>query len=219
MFARLLALVCTLYVSTSAGWAQLLGTGEVVVYLKANNDSSTSAIGEMKAEMDELMRSVGVNLHWKDAKKTAGGTQRELVVLELRGICAAPHRAPAGPPLQTQASLASSAVSDGHILPFTWVDCGALTRFIGRSVADLPDPQRDFTYGRAMGRLAAHEFYHVLGQRNEHTQTGIAKAEFAESDLLSDHLEFETTVVAKNRRSKNVEVIAPGISIDMGNEK
>ncbi|MEQ1947682.1 MAG: hypothetical protein ABL995_10870 [Bryobacteraceae bacterium] len=189
------------------------------MYLKAHSEYSPSAVSEMKAEMDKLMHSVGVTLRWKDAGKDVGSTHKELVVLELRGSCDAPHRAPAGPRLQNMTSLASSAVSDGRILPFSWLDCAALSRFIGHSVADLPAPQRDFAYGRAMARLAAHEFYHILGQQSEHTQTGIAKAQFAEADLLTDHLEFEETVIARERRSRKVEQIAPGIEIDLGNEK
>lgn len=218
MYARLLALVCLLYVSTSAGRAQFLGSGEVDVYLKANNEHSTASLGEMKAEMAKLMRSVGVNLRWWDARKESG-VAHELVIVELRGICSAPHQIPSGPQLSNQASLGSSAVADGRILPFSYVDCEALTRFIGHSVADLPAPQRDFTYGRAMARLAAHELYHVLSQRTDHPQTGVGKAQFGASDLLSDHLEFEETMVAKERSARNLEVIAPGVSIDIGNEK
>ncbi|MEQ1883481.1 MAG: hypothetical protein ABL967_00340 [Bryobacteraceae bacterium] len=219
MYARLLALVGMLYVSVSTGQAQLLGTGEVSVYLKAHGDHSPSAMSEMKAEMDKLMRSVGVTLHWKDSVKDLGSTHAELVVLELRGTCDAPRRVPTGPRLQNLTSLASTAVSDGRILPFSWLDCAALSRFIGGSIADLPAPQRDFTYGRAMARLAAHEFYHILGRQSEHAQTGIAKAQFAEVDLLTDHLEFEETVIARDRRSHKVEQIAPGVEIDLGNEK
>jgi hypothetical protein len=219
MYARLFALFCTLYVSTSTGRAQFLGSGEVAVYLKANSDHSTVALGEMKAELEKLMRSVGVSIHWWDARKESRSSNQELVVMELRGVCDAPHQSPIGPHLLNLSSLGSSAVSDGRILPFSFVDCGVLTRFIGHSVADLPAPQRDFTYGRAMARLAAHELYHVLSQRSEHTLTGIGKAQFAASDLLADHLEFEETVVAKEHGSRNIEVIAPGVAIDIGNEK
>jgi hypothetical protein len=220
MYARLLALICMLFVSVSTGRAQFLGSGDVAVYLRANAEHSTAALGEMKAELDTLMRSVGVNLHWWDRRKESGAYQ-ELVVVELRGVCDAPHQLPPGRPLLNQSSLGSSAVADGQILPFSWVDCGALTRFIGPSVVDLPAPQRDFIYGRAMARLAAHELYHVLSRRSGHTQSGIGKAQFATADLLSDHLQFEETVVAgaTGRRSHNVEMIAPGVALDMGNGK
>jgi len=238
MFARLFALFCTLYVSISTGQAQFLGSGEVAVYLKVKSDHSTSALGEMKAELETLMRSVGVTIHWWDPRKDPSTKQteerrpeanhpeanhpeanrRELVILELRGACEAPHRPIAASQI-TMPSLGSSAVSDGHILPVSAGDCLALTRIIGNSVAELPAPRRDFIYGRAMARLAAHELYHVLSQRSEHTRTGIAKAEFASADLLTDRLEFEETVVEKNRREANVEIIAPGVAIDNGNEK
>jgi len=213
-----------LYVSVSVGQGQPLGSGDVVVYLKANSEHSSAAVAEMKAELEKLMHSVGVNLRWWDARKALGTTERELVVVELRGVCDAPHQVPSGPSLQNQSALGSSAVSDGQILPFSWLDCTTLSRFIGRYVADLPPPQRDFAYGRAMARLAAHELYHVLRHRGDHSLTGIGKAQFTASDLLVDHLEFEEAgadadLVARNRRATNVEVIAPGLAIDMGNEK
>ena len=219
MYARLLALICLLYVSTSAGRAQFLGSGDVVVYLKTQRDDSPAALGEMKTELDKLMQSVGVRIHWRDARKEPGANHQELIVLALRGACDAPQQSPSGPQLSDQSSLGSSAVADGRILPFSYVDCSALNRFIGHSVAELPPGLRDFTYGRAMARLAAHELYHVLSKSSDHTQTGIGKAQFAVSDLLSDHLEFEETVLAKDHRARNVDTIAPGVAIEIGNEK
>lgn len=220
MYARLLALICLLYVSTSTGRAQFLGSGDVAVYLKVQRDDSPAALGEMKTELEKLMQSTGVRIHWRDTRKEPGGNHQELVVLALRGVCDAPHETLSSPQLLNQSSsLGSSAVADGRILPFSYVDCSALTHFIGHSVANLPAALRDFTYGRAMARLAAHELYHVLSQRSDHTQTGIGKAQFAVSDLLSDHLEFEEIVVARDRRARNVDVIAPGVAIEIGNEK
>ncbi len=220
MYARLLALICLLYVSTSIGRPQFLGSGDVAVYLKVQRDDSPAAVGEMKTELERLMQSAGVRIHWRDTRKEPGGNHQELVVLALRGVCDAPHETLSSPQLLNQSSsLGSSAVADGRILPFSYVDCSALTRFIGHSVAELPAALRNFTYGRAMARLAAHELYHVLSKSSDHTQTGIGKAQFAISDLLSDHLEFEEIVVAKDHRTRNLDVIAPGVAIEIGNEK
>ncbi len=50
-----------------------------------------------------------------------------------------------------------------------------------------------------MARLLAHEFYHVLAQTDDHTQTGIAKARFSTADLLAEHFDFETIAIDRLR--------------------
>jgi hypothetical protein len=48
-----------------------------------------------------------------------------------------------------------------------------------------------------MARLLAHEFYHVLAQTDDHTQTGIAKARFSTADLLAEHFDFESVALGR----------------------
>jgi hypothetical protein len=38
--------------------------------------------------------------------------------------------------------------------------------------------------GRALGRVAAHELYHVLGNTQSHGEAGLAKPSFGTVDLL-----------------------------------
>jgi hypothetical protein len=118
-------------------------------------------------------------------------SSEKFVILELRGTCEAPSTAPKGPPIKDRTALASTPVEDGQILPFSWIHCDALRRFIGSSIADLPETMRNFLYGRAMARLAAHELYHVLSGTQAHEDSGIAKAQFSSADLLASDLSFQ----------------------------
>jgi hypothetical protein len=50
-----------------------------------------------------------------------------------------------------------------------------------------------------MARLLAHEFYHVLAQTDDHTQTEISKARFSTADLLAEHFDFEAAALERLR--------------------
>src|SRR6266446_5239229 len=174
MHARLLALICLLYVSIPAARAQVLGNGEVAVYLSADSEKGMSpqpraarfalqtgdslpghALEHMKAELEDLMRSVGVDLYWWSRMQGDAAHADRLVVLELRGKCQAPPHTAGTTPIQDNTSLGSSPVADGFVQPFSRLDCDALTRFIGPALAGMTHDEADRSYGRAMARVAA----------------------------------------------------------------
>jgi len=90
-------------------------------------------------------------------------------------------------------------VADGKVLPFSWVDCAALNRFLAPVASGQSQSQQDDLYGRSIARLLAHEFYHILAQTDDHAPAGIAKARFSTVDLLADHFDFETFALNKLR--------------------
>jgi hypothetical protein len=82
-------------------------------------------------------------------------------------------------------------MSDGTILPFSDVDCDKIRRFIGPEVRSLTSADRDIAYGRAMGRVLAHELYHVFTNTTRHASWGVAKAFYTSKDLVSDKFQFQ----------------------------
>lgn len=95
------------------------------------------------------------------------------------------------------AKLASTAVTDGHILPFSSVDCKTLTQFLAPLLIGQPDARREFLYGRAMGRVVAHELYHILSNEPGHDEEGVAKPSFTPRDVLADQFNFNHATLAK----------------------
>jgi hypothetical protein len=76
----------------------------------------------------------------------------------------------------------------------------ALVDLRGACTAD-PSPShapfRPYLYGRAMGRLLAHELYHVIVKTRAHDSAGVAKPCFSVEDLLGNGLEFEAVTLAR----------------------
>jgi hypothetical protein len=193
MPARLLALCCLLSVSASTGRSESIApaAAEVDIYLKASPSGSTAVLNVMKSELAVLMQGTGVRVEWRVLKESQAETSFGFAtVMELRGQCSVPWRDDWTQSVKNGEPLASTAVVDGYILPFTWVDCAALSRLIGPSITEEPSVLRDYLYGRALARLVAHELYHVLMQTTGHAQTGIANARLTAADLLAERLQF-----------------------------
>ena len=170
--------------------------GAISIYLKAGA-ADGAAVTYMKGELANLMQSAGVTLEWLDASAGIPGVQdSQLVVLELEGACGPRSVVPPG---SSSGPLASTAASDGHILPFSAVHCNVLNQMLGPAIAGESARRRDWLYGRALARIAAHEIYHVLTEAAGHSTGGIAKQAFSARDLLAGRFEFEGPALAKLR--------------------
>ena len=122
-------------------------------------------------------------------------------MVELNGICALPAGYAAGNSAAVNGnSLATTNVTDGQVLPFSAVNCAALSRVLAPVLSKDAGAHRDFLYGRAMARVVAHEMYHVLMRTTEHARAGIARSCFSIEDLVAERFEFEATVLARMRR-------------------
>ncbi|MBS1853836.1 MAG: hypothetical protein JST11_00605 [Acidobacteria bacterium] len=191
MSARLLATL-SLVLGCASAWADT----ELVVYLKTSPAQPAVTVNYMKRELAALMLTAGYRVEWgKDSDSL------NLVVVELNGTCALPagYSGPMDPP-RTAASLAFTSVTDGQVLPFAKVNCAALTRSLAGPLSGAAAAQRDYFYGRAMARVIAHEFYHILMQTTGHSRSGVSQSCFSPADLVSERFSFEGAVVAQMRR-------------------
>ena len=80
-------------------------------------------------------------------------------------------------------------------MPFVKVNCTALQWFLTSALGSKSNPQ--FFYGRALGRLVAHELYHVAGHTIDHTRIGVTKAAVSVGDLISEQFTFGKAALGK----------------------
>jgi len=190
MFARLLAaLVCLLNFGPSIGRAGSLPSPDhkVVLYLRSEQPQDAPTVSAMKRELETQLKAGDYQVQWRTLGASNGAEDGFIAVIELRGTCHAPKPGAALNRVTTGASLASTAVQDGQVLPFSWIYCQTLSEMLGPALASAKSSQRDFLYGRAMGRVLAHELYHVLSNEREHENGGVAKSSFSASDVLKDN--------------------------------
>jgi len=190
MYAHKWALCCLITVTSFPAFA---ADTNVEVLLQNSGVLPELMLREMKLELSSLMVPAGYEIHWRGTPASPAAIRGDLVVVELRGSCAPPSDAI----LQsTVVQLGSSAVADGKVLPFSWVDCTELARMLEPHLAIEDQERRDLVYGRAIARVLAHELYHVLGHTLVHTETGLTKARFELSDLLDARTTFGSVAMA-----------------------
>jgi hypothetical protein len=178
----------------------------LVVYLRTGGNQPSAPLAQMKHEVSALMHQAGYRVEWRslDAGRTEDADAPLLAVLELSGTCGiAPGYSGVEHNGTVSASLATTTITDGQVLPFSVLNCSALTRSVSGALAQDAGARRDFLYGRAMARVVAHELYHVLTRSTEHARTGVARSCFSTSDLLTERFEFEGATLARLRHKQD----------------
>lgn len=198
MSARILAAFCllNLVVVSGRGYSSEVPSHALVVYLAADPGQSQRPLDYMKLEVGRLMHAAGFRVEWRDARASGReSTESQLAFVELRGACSiSAGSAVSG---SNSSSFASTSISGGEVLPFSWVDCSKLTQALSASLAAEPGARRDFLYGRAVARVVAHELYHILLKTGDHSREGVARPSFTVRDMLAEHFEFEQSVLAR----------------------
>jgi hypothetical protein len=171
---------------------------------------SARIFSAMKTELAELMSAAQVATRWQEAASSLA-VDGAMVVVDLEGHCAAPLHGSGGASVEGvrngETALGSAAAADGEILPFVHVNCEALARFLDPLLADRPQALREFAFGRALGRILAHEMYHILTQSKAHASSGVAKANFSAADLIATRFEFDAAALARIRASQVAPVV------------
>ncbi|MFO0281997.1 MAG: hypothetical protein ACK532_08790, partial [Acidobacteriota bacterium] len=72
------------------------------------------------------------------------------------------------------------------ILPFAEVACDRIARAVAGAMWGAERKEADRLLGRALGRVLAHELYHILGKTHEHNPDGsLAKEAISAKRLIS----------------------------------
>jgi hypothetical protein len=165
----------------------------VTIVYRFDGSPSETAFREMRDETRALMGPASLRPEWRDrAEVTRSDSFENLVVVDFHGRCRT------GPfdsilkqdQLKQDQPLGRTQVVDGQVLPFIEVECGRVQAFLHSTLWGGQNQNSDVTLGRALGRVLAHELYHVLADTTSHSANGIAKPALSWRDLSSSHLEF-----------------------------
>ena len=161
--------------------------GPITVVLQFSEPPSASSLVEMKKEVASLFE--GTPLRFEFESKDGSDMRRsysDLVVVTLNGRCAMD----AGPVFYDERGpLAFTHSSDGRVLPFSEVECDHVRASVEKAL--VPGTRdRDRLLGRAMGRVVAHELYHMFANTPLHGNRGVGKAALTPAQLVSGELPF-----------------------------
>jgi len=155
--------------------------GPVTLILQFEAQHSEPSVNEMKRELQNLMRPSGVELSWRSLDEISSKDSfPSVVVVTFHGTC---QTKPIAPPLPTDpVALAYAHVSNGTVIPFADVECDR----VRSSLTSTPGARSDLLFGRALGRVLAHELHHIIGQTRAHTQQGVSRKSLSARDLIAD---------------------------------
>ncbi len=177
-------------------WAPLLfgGNFKVTLAVYHDGDFERPALDAMRAETSALLREAGSNLIWKDASLPASNSiaAERLIVVRLNGAC---EYHPWGFGHLARKAYASVHEQHGVILPFVDVDCGKVLSSVSRLLCFEAPARAQLLFGQALGRVVAHELYHILAQTNLHTAVGVTKASLSPEELIRDPLKFDEQAI------------------------
>jgi hypothetical protein len=161
----------------------------VALYTDFQHAPDPEVVAALETEVDSILSPLGLPLDWRPINGArAREVSLEVAVISFHGNCD-PHQ---GAPVFQPGGLGWTHMSDGQIIPFTDVDCDRIRGFIGGRLSGS-DSIRSKLLGRAIGRVVAHELYHILGRRAHHGSEAAGRPEYSVRELLSDRLEASET--------------------------
>jgi hypothetical protein len=184
--AKMLRLVAGLAAVALGCLGQASGNGaitppQLAILMKFDVRPPTAVLDSMQREVTSIFEPAGVQVAWRLVDQNDG---RELfphvVVIRFRGAC---HTQPASwdelQPLLEDPELASASVRDGKALPFAEVHCDRVSAFL----RPWRKAEQSAVLGAAMGRVIAHELYHMLTNTLTHGVSALSKASVTSAEL------------------------------------
>ena len=161
----------------------------ITLYTQFPQAPPEGVLQALQDEVESIMEPIGLRFEWRDLGKAAGReVSAELAVVTFNGRCDVASLVPHS---RFEGALGWTHVSDGQILPFSDVSCDRVRTFLATGLLTLGAAEREEKYGRALGRVLAHELYHIFANTTRHGSFGVAKESYSMQDLLSDDFQFE----------------------------
>ena len=206
-----LALFCLL-AGVYPGWSETRGAtfAPITLYTQFQQAPPGAVLQALRDEVESIMAPIGIRFEWRDLNQTQGHeVSAELAVVTFKGRC---DTAGVGTHSRFEGALGWTHVSDGQILPFTDVSCDRVREFVQSGLLLFRMEDREARYGRALGRVLAHELYHIFANTTRHGSMGVAKESYSVQDLVADDFQFqakESRMLQANRPRPAVEAV-PG---------
>ena len=197
-------ILCSLMLASLAiagGQEGPANTNVIALYNQFTQEPPAAVKTALEDELDTIMGPLGLRFEWRDLHaKGMQAPTAELAVISFKGRCDVSglnmHE------IYGPGPLGWTHISDGQILPYADIDCAGLRGFLERSLLKLPVSQREEAFGRAIGRVLAHELYHIFADTTRHGSCGVAKEAYTVDDLMATNFRFEARESKALRESK-----------------
>lgn len=169
------------------------GTGTVpalyvTLILYMGTDVPNEVVSAMKTEFVRIYVATPYQFQWRSSETVQEGESFDnLTVVRVTGTCAADP----SPLYDERGPLGLTHVTDGDVLPFVSLDCDRLRTALRSDLYGRDAPAWRLMFGRALGRVLAHEMYHVLAHTEKHGKTGVTKGSLSARELTAPDLQMD----------------------------
>jgi cytochrome c553 len=174
-----------------------------IVYTHSESGFPGAIWTAMRNEVESILSPTGWHVKWEDTATPAHSASVALAIVRFKGECNVDDiRLPSS----GDATLGRTHVNGSDIISFADVFCDAIRASLADRLSIMRAGGRDLWYGRAVGRVVAHELYHILTGEKHHGSRGVAQAHFSPEELLADDFRYHTDQV-RSLRSKLAPVL------------
>ena len=172
----------------AASEPKIVAPAPIVLYMQFEVTPPQEVLEAFQSETETIMEPIGIRLEWRALNATrAEEVATELAVVTVKGRC---DLAGMGLRSKIEGALGFTHMSDGQILPFAELSCDKLRNFVQGELLTLSADEREPAFGRALGRVLAHELYHIFANTTKHG-SGISKESYTVHDLMCDDFQFQ----------------------------
>lgn len=155
------------------------------IFVDFERTPSPASVEAMRSELKSLLAPAGITPAWRQLNQNRGNEEFDRVVLvRFKGTCRAgsrsDHSMNSDHMFADEISLAHTKVVNGRVLPLAEVECDN----VRKGIATAPLKERQVLFGSVLGRVLAHELYHVLLQTVDHQREGLTKAVLSWKELV-----------------------------------
>lgn len=158
----------------------------VTAVVLPNGRYSKVAIREMGREAAHILKQSRIALRWRIGAPSQA-VNGMLIVVKLQGRC----DMDGSPAFLEPGALGWAHEVNGTVLPFSDLACDNLRGVVEAAIADGNPARANVLLGRAMGRVLAHELYHIVADTAEHGRKGVTQAALTTRELTSGTLELQ----------------------------
>ena len=162
----------------------------ITVLLDFENSHSDVPLHQMETELSTILSDAGLHLDLRLKDELPPNPEfGELVIFKMKGHCGA-DALPVGALSDERGPLAMTYSSDGSVLAFGAVECDKVRQSLLRMFGDRNLRRHEQAYGKALGRVVAHEMYHMIANSPVHTRGGVTKESLTPRELSEGSLKL-----------------------------
>jgi hypothetical protein len=159
----------------------------ITLYVDYQHEIPDNIQQTIQREVGEILSPTGLTVEWRSLSAIEGRVSFTLAIVHFHGNCNVADLS-VYPPYRF--TLGSTAVSEGEVLPFTDIYCNAIRAFITPQLLSIAPENRAVSFGRAVGRVVAHELYHIFAHTKHHSSHGLAEAALGVRALTAGTFRF-----------------------------